>query len=151
LLEPAVAQQRLGFTIRIPDSPVGLETDPAKARQILLNLLANAVKFTESGEIGLALAVQGEEVACRVWDTGVGIAPGDLQQIFEPFWQVQRGTPRRSGGHGSRPHRDATARAASGWRSVRRQRTRNRQHLHLPPASAGEPRRRRNARRRVSP
>jgi signal transduction histidine kinase len=66
--------------------------DAERLQQILLNLLTNAVKFTPSGgRIGIRVEPAGPDVAIRVWDTGVGIAPEKLQTAFEPFVQVGRG------------------------------------------------------------
>ncbi|HEX6369696.1 MAG TPA: PAS domain-containing protein [Longimicrobium sp.] len=66
--------------------------DAERLQQILLNLLSNAVKFTQSGgRIGIRVEPAGGDVAIRVWDTGVGIAPEKLQTAFEPFVQVGRG------------------------------------------------------------
>ena len=66
--------------------------DPERLQQILLNLLNNAVKFTPAGgRIGIRVLPAGDQVAIGVWDTGVGIAPGKVQTVFEPFVQVGRG------------------------------------------------------------
>jgi PAS domain S-box-containing protein len=66
--------------------------DAERLRQILLNLLTNAVKFTPSGgRIGIRVEKAEADVAIRVWDTGVGIAPEKLHTVFEPFVQVGRG------------------------------------------------------------
>jgi signal transduction histidine kinase len=59
--------------------------------QIVLNLLSNAVKFTlADGAITIDVALAGDQVTLRVQDTGIGIAPGDLKAIFQPFVQVGR-------------------------------------------------------------
>ena len=69
--------------------------DERALRQILLNLLSNAVKFTPAGgEIRLGAAVDGEMMAIQVADTGIGIPPGDLERVVEPFRQI-RGTMNR--------------------------------------------------------
>ncbi len=78
-----------------PDRPHAVRADPEKVRQILLNLLTNAIKFTApGGRIALACEAGGDAgsglVRLRVTDTGRGIAPGALAQIFEPFVQVER-------------------------------------------------------------
>ena len=65
--------------------------DTAKVEQILINLLSNAVKFTPAGgRIELSCQRVGDRVALQVLDTGIGIPPGDLESIFEPFVQVGR-------------------------------------------------------------
>ena len=65
-----------------------MHTDLAKVRQILLNLLSNAVKFTQSGKVSVHVRPDGAYARWTVTDTGVGIAPTDLDRIFEPFQQV---------------------------------------------------------------
>jgi signal transduction histidine kinase len=85
--------------------------DPQRVDQILLNLLANAIKFTEPGgraRVTCALhdgaaaqaAGEGPWVCLRVEDTGIGVAPDQLERIFEPFVQVESGYTRRHGGAG---------------------------------------------------
>jgi signal transduction histidine kinase len=86
-----------------PEEPLPrLHTDRAKLAQILLNLLANAVKFTpDGGRIVLrARAIDGDRVAFAVEDTGIGIPPSELERVFEPFRQVDGSTERRYGGAG---------------------------------------------------
>ncbi len=80
-----------------------LRGDRRRLRQLLLNLLSNAKKFTaEGGRIGLEVSSRdgGRAVAFCVWDTGSGIAPEDLQRIFEPFVQLDAGLARRNEGSG---------------------------------------------------
>jgi signal transduction histidine kinase/ActR/RegA family two-component response regulator len=76
-----------------PDLPDVVLVDQRRLRQVLLNLLGNAVKFTDSGTVSLCVSVEGREddhslVRIDVRDTGVGIGPEDLSTIFEPFEQV---------------------------------------------------------------
>ena len=85
--------------------PAGVVGDPARLRQVLLNLLSNAVKFTEVGEV--ILHVDGERASpgrwrlhLRVRDTGIGIPPDRVHQLFESFSQVDVSTSRRFGGTG---------------------------------------------------
>ncbi|MEK6598379.1 MAG: HAMP domain-containing sensor histidine kinase, partial [Gemmatimonadota bacterium] len=78
----------------IPDTPLILLVDRNRIRQLLLNLVTNAVKFTsEGGAVELELTVAGTDSILVVRDTGIGIAPGDLPNIFDRFW---RGDPARS-------------------------------------------------------
>ncbi len=74
--------------------------DPARVRQILLNLLSNAAKFTHQGDITLSVWRGDEEVLFQVADTGIGIPPDRLEDIFEPFVQADGSTTRRYGGSG---------------------------------------------------
>ncbi len=100
LSEPLALAKGIGFSCRLPEEPRALESDARKIRQILVNLLGNAVKFTDAGEVELAVAEVGSEVVFRVSDTGSGIPPEHLERIFEPFWQVQGGNTRSTGGTG---------------------------------------------------
>ena len=82
-----------------------LRGDPQRLRQVLLNLLGNAIKFTEHGEVWSNVTLLEEDgarvrVLVEVFDTGIGIAPELHERIFEPFEQVDSSTSRRSGGTG---------------------------------------------------
>jgi two-component system, sensor histidine kinase and response regulator len=88
-----------------PDLPTGLRGDPARLRQVLLNLVSNAVKFTETGEVVVRAHVEArteDAVAVRfeVADTGIGVALDDRERLFEPFSQADSSTTRRFGGTG---------------------------------------------------
>jgi signal transduction histidine kinase len=75
--------------------------DPERVRQIVLNLMSNAIKFTEcGGTIRLSCEARDGGVAIRVQDTGRGIPPEKLESIFEPFVQVEQGLTRSAGGAG---------------------------------------------------
>jgi two-component system sensor histidine kinase/response regulator len=87
---------------RVPVSPVG---DPMRFRQILLNLVSNAVKFTERGEVIIELTMQRMvsnqvELLLSVRDTGIGIDPPAVLRLFQPFAQADASTTRRYGGSG---------------------------------------------------
>ncbi|HEX2080057.1 MAG TPA: HAMP domain-containing sensor histidine kinase [Longimicrobium sp.] len=97
MVEPMAAAKELRFTVRIPPGPTPFCTDPGKFRQIALNLAANAVKFTAAGEVGLELEVVDRCVVLRVSDTGIGIAPGHAEHVFNPFWQVDQSNGRAGG------------------------------------------------------
>jgi signal transduction histidine kinase/CheY-like chemotaxis protein len=88
-----------------PRFPRAVKGDPVRFRQVLVNLVSNAVKFTEEGDIELALAVEREEessltLRVTVRDTGIGIPPEKMDVIFEPFRQADGSTTRRFGGTG---------------------------------------------------
>lgn len=100
LIEPVAAERGLEFKVQPPPYPVLLSTDGTKLRQILLNLLANAVKFTDRGEVSLSALDLGDEVQFQVRDTGIGIDAGFLDRVFDPFWQVDQSDTRQAGGTG---------------------------------------------------
>jgi signal transduction histidine kinase/PAS domain-containing protein len=100
IIEPLARQKELALTTVVPDGDLRLSTDPDKLLQLLLNLLTNAVKFTERGEVHLEARRDGAVVEFLVRDTGVGLEPGVRERIFEPFWQVEQPITRRSGGTG---------------------------------------------------
>ena len=94
-----------------PDIPTGVRGDPTRLRQILSNVIGNAVKFTESGEVvvrvsrptaALGVPHQDDNVALRieVSDTGIGMSPDAVNRLFEPFAQADSSMTRRFGGTG---------------------------------------------------
>ncbi|WP_269716941.1 ATP-binding protein [Caulobacter sp. NIBR2454] len=74
--------------------------DEARLRQVLSNLLSNALKFTEKGEVVAAIRCDGDQMSCSVTDTGVGIAADQAPRLFEKFVQADASTTRRFGGTG---------------------------------------------------
>jgi signal transduction histidine kinase len=100
LVEQVAAAKGLAFVVDLPAAPVTLVTDAWKARQILVNLCSNAVKYTEAGEIRLRVHAEAERVTFEIKDTGIGIAPEHQRRIFERFWQVDGGSTRAAGGMG---------------------------------------------------
>lgn len=79
------------------DLPRYVVTDERKLRQVLLNLLSNALKFTEEGEVTLRAGYAGDFLEIEVADTGPGIDPADAEQIFAPFVQTRTGRRQREG------------------------------------------------------
>jgi signal transduction histidine kinase len=101
VVEPLAVAADLRFALEEPDRPVTIRTDPDKVRQVLVNLGGNAVKYTEQGEVRVVLLEEAaKQVVIRVSDTGIGIAPEHLDEIFEPFWQVDSSQRSRDGGTG---------------------------------------------------
>jgi signal transduction histidine kinase/CheY-like chemotaxis protein/HPt (histidine-containing phosphotransfer) domain-containing protein len=81
--------------------PATVRSDPTRLRQILLNLVGNAVKFTREGQVTMRLALDGEGRLCfEVEDTGPGIAPDVVAELFQPFQQADLSMTRRFGGSG---------------------------------------------------
>ena len=88
-----------------PDVPARVIGDPGRLRQIIVNLVGNAIKFTETGEVVVRVALQSQTTdGCRlhfeVADTGIGVAPEKQRLIFHPFLQADGSTTRRFGGTG---------------------------------------------------
>jgi signal transduction histidine kinase len=101
LVAPDLNAKRLQVTTRVPDPALSVVADPDKLTQILLNLLSNAIKFTEpEGAITVAAERADARVLIRVSDTGIGIPPDRLDEIFEPFVRVTRRLDRPMEGAG---------------------------------------------------
>jgi signal transduction histidine kinase len=101
LVAPRLGERNLGFVVDTGDPSLHVRADREKARQILLNLLTNACKFTEpGGQIGIRFGAEHGMVHIDVRDTGVGIAPEKLSAIFEPFVQVNRSLAHPTSGTG---------------------------------------------------
>jgi len=106
LLAPRADQKGLELSCRIaPDVPATLAGDPGRLRQILLNLVGNAVKFTDTGEVGVEVTVAERSdddvlLRCTVRDTGIGVPEDKRWEIFGAFVQADASTTRRYGGTG---------------------------------------------------
>ncbi|SHM40231.1 ATP-binding protein [Cryptosporangium aurantiacum] len=106
IVAPQAAAKHLGLAaVFTHDTPATAHGDPTRLRQILVNLLVNAVKFTAEGQVWVELTTRraGSTPAClsfAVHDTGIGIAPDALERIFVPFAQADASTHRRYGGTG---------------------------------------------------
>jgi signal transduction histidine kinase/CheY-like chemotaxis protein len=99
-VEPLVKSERLRLVKEIEPGLPPLYTDQDKLKQILINLLGNAVKFTEEGTITVTAQRRDGRVAVTVADTGIGIAADKLELIFEEFRQVDSSTTRKYSGTG---------------------------------------------------
>src|SRR4030095_5235871 len=106
LVAPRAAEKQLETAYLFEgEVPIAVRGDVTRLRQVLLNLLANAVKFTETGEIVLTVSAgvveRGEaELAFAVRDTGIGIAPEAMDRLFQAFSQADSSTTRKYGGTG---------------------------------------------------
>ena len=99
-VRPIADQNGNRLVIEIDDDVGSIISDPLRVRQILVNLLANACKFTEEGDVTLALDRDGDSVQFTVHDTGIGMNAEQIARIFEPFGQADSSTTRRFGGSG---------------------------------------------------
>ena len=106
LMAPRAVEKRLELTVLVhPATPVMLKGDPGRLRQVLANLVGNAIKFTPTGEVGVEVAVVGvdaevAELRFSVRDTGVGISEEVQRTLFSPFTQGDASSTRRFGGTG---------------------------------------------------
>ena len=97
---PLAESRGLRFHLHWPPNDAVVHCDPGLLDRILLNLLNNAVKFTDRGTVTLTAEVVSEELVVRVADTGIGIKSEDLRQLFQPFRQVDTGLTRQHEGTG---------------------------------------------------
>lgn len=101
LLAPRAAEKGLSLRLEIaPDLPPYLRGDPGRLRQVLLNLISNAIKFTETGGVTLQAGVVDGRLHVAVQDTGIGIAPEQAGRLFARFSQADSSITRRFGGTG---------------------------------------------------
>lgn len=101
MVRPLIEQRKQHLIVSVPAQPIWLYADPSRMEQVLVNLLHNAAKYTEEGgHVWLNVEQEGNEVALRVRDTGIGIAPELLPRIFELFTQGPRSLDRSQGGLG---------------------------------------------------
>ena len=99
-LRPLTTEKELSFRMEItPDLPK-IQSDEKRVHQILLNLIGNAVKFTEEGEVAVHVDINNDKICIKIADTGIGIPQKDLSSIFEEFRQVDGSTSRRHEGTG---------------------------------------------------
>ena len=105
LLSHAAYEKGLELTCEVPVTDAGVLGDPTRIKQVVVNLVGNAIKFTEHGHVAVKLTCTGAEEGQRnftleVKDTGVGIAPEALPTLFSPFQQADTSTTRSFGGTG---------------------------------------------------
>jgi len=99
-VEPLAAEKRLAFKAEVPaDLPTG-HGDGRRLSQVLLNLVGNAIKFTDKGEVAIRAEAANGAFTVAVCDTGPGIAPPDQAKIFEEFQQADSSITRKKGGTG---------------------------------------------------
>ena len=102
--QPLIEKNRNTFILRCEEAAGPVRLDRVKVRQVVLNLLSNAAKFTSGGEVVLAgkreVGERGEELVLQVIDSGIGMSPSQVKRIFQEFAQGSAATTRRYGGTG---------------------------------------------------
>jgi PAS domain S-box-containing protein len=101
-VEPIIARSRLAVTSHLPDDLPLITTDRQKVKQIIINFLTNAIKFTAQGsvQVGVRYLEEADIMTVAVADTGIGIAPEDQERIFEDFRQADNSPTREYTGAG---------------------------------------------------
>jgi len=101
LIAPRAHARGLHFILDLdPELPQTVEGDPIRLRQVLINLLGNAVKFTHAGRVRLSASHAGPEFVIKVADSGIGLSQEQIEQLFQPFSQADSSTARKYGGTG---------------------------------------------------
>jgi signal transduction histidine kinase len=99
-MEPLARKKGLALELHLAPDVGMIVSDRRRVEQVLMNLLGNAIKFTEKGEVEVTCAVRDGQVETSVRDTGIGIKPEDCSILFRPFQQVDAGLTRRHEGTG---------------------------------------------------
>src|SRR4051794_32041200 len=104
IVRPIAELKGVRIRVEVPDVAITLETDRVKLRQILVNLVTNAVKYTDVGNVVLIVRLEGIGMALKIYfevtDTGRGIAAGDQGRVFDAFWRAPHPLRRESDGTG---------------------------------------------------
>jgi PAS domain S-box-containing protein len=95
-----VEQHGNRFEVQVPPALGAIRADVTRVRQVLLNLLSNAAKFTDHGVVSLLVERDGTDVVFRVRDTGIGMTPAQLAKVFQAFAQAEASTASKYGGTG---------------------------------------------------
>ncbi|HUJ68364.1 MAG TPA: ATP-binding protein [Syntrophorhabdales bacterium] len=100
IFDGQLKEKGLALALDIESGLPEISADPFKIEQMLINLLDNAIKYTDRGEVGLAVRREDRKVVIEVRDTGIGIPRGKLTRIFERFYVVDKSRSRKTGGTG---------------------------------------------------
>lgn len=137
IVRPLAIERATSIEVGIDDNVPGLvEAEAAHLRQVLLNLLGNAVKFTNEGSISVAVfardaKLHGRNLRFVISDTGIGIPSDDVDKIFEPLTQASNTVAGPYGGDGPRSGDRQTPCKGDGWQYQCPQRTSQRKHFYL--------------------
>jgi len=100
LVLPLAEKKGIELRLDLPDIPMMLTTDQRRVEQVVLNLLSNGVKFTEKGQVRISCRLEDEQCILSVADTGIGMRPEELPNLFQPFHQIDTGLARKHEGTG---------------------------------------------------
>jgi two-component system phosphate regulon sensor histidine kinase PhoR len=100
IFEEKLQAKKLELTVEVEPKPIKIKADPFKLQQVFINLLDNAIKYTEKGTVSIRVQKQENQVQIVFQDTGCGIPPEHLPRIFERFYVVDKARSRRLGGTG---------------------------------------------------
>lgn len=100
IMEPIAEATGLTLEVELPTREIVMRTDGSKVRQIVINLVSNALKYTPEGKVAVQLLETDDGILLHVADTGPGIAAEFAELVFEPFWQVDQSDGRRITGTG---------------------------------------------------
>ncbi len=100
LVQPLVQKKALDLTVEIDETVGKVTTDQRRLEQVIINLLNNAVKFTEQGHIRVTCRPENDHYLLAVEDTGIGIRPDEISGLFQPFHQIDTGLSRKREGTG---------------------------------------------------
>jgi signal transduction histidine kinase len=99
-MQSLAAEKKLALKVLLPPDLPAAQGDERRITQVLLNLVGNAIKFTDVGEIGVRVTASDGALVVSVSDTGPGIPEGDRQKVFEEFRQVENSATQKKGGTG---------------------------------------------------
>lgn len=98
-LKPEIAKKGIKFTVELQELPI-VNIDPKRMEQVLYNLIENAMKYTQQGEITVSSFLDKGFIKIKVMDTGIGIPKADMEKIFDRFYRVDQSRTRKTGGTG---------------------------------------------------
>jgi PAS domain S-box-containing protein len=101
MMQVRAAERKIRLDVEFPQAiPAAIESDPKRLRQILVNLVGNAIKFTESGGVKIIVTHTDKQLQIEVVDTGIGITAKQMKNLFQPFHQADASVSREFGGTG---------------------------------------------------